>query len=111
MTTSINGASLNLIITSLFLYVLVLGSGALCESVPGLYVFGDSLVDAGNNNYLALSFAKADFPHNGVDFPSGQATGRFSNGKNAADFLGSFRYSYTIVLGSGQEWTEAELVY
>ncbi|GKD76309.1 putative triacylglycerol lipase [Tanacetum coccineum] len=55
--------------------------------IPGLYVFGDSLVDVGNNNYLSLSLAKADFPHNGMDFPTGKATGRFSNGKNAADFL------------------------
>ncbi|CAK9163929.1 unnamed protein product [Ilex paraguariensis] len=57
------------------------------QSVPALYVFGDSLVDVGNNNYLKLSLAKADFPHNGVDFPGGKPTGRFSNGKNAADFL------------------------
>lgn len=58
------------------------------EAVPAIYVFGDSLVDVGNNNYLAISLAKADFPHNGVDFPGQKATGRFSNGKNAADFLG-----------------------
>ncbi|KAJ0571532.1 putative triacylglycerol lipase [Helianthus annuus] len=87
MITSINGASLNLTLTLSFLCVLLFGSGCLCESVPGLYVFGDSLVDVGNNNYLAISLAKADFPHNGVDFPNRKATGRFSNGKNAADFL------------------------
>ncbi|KAI4388374.1 hypothetical protein MLD38_000708 [Melastoma candidum] len=58
-----------------------------CGMVPGVYVFGDSLVDVGNNNYLKFSFAKADFPHNGVDFPTHKPTGRFSNGKNAADFL------------------------
>ncbi|KAL2245297.1 UNVERIFIED_CONTAM: GDSL esterase/lipase [Sesamum indicum] len=57
------------------------------SSVPGMYVFGDSLVDVGNNNYLELSIIKADFPYNGIDYPGGQATGRFSNGKNAADFL------------------------
>lgn len=51
------------------------------------YVFGDSLVDVGNNNFLAISVAKANFPHNGVDFPTGKPTGRFSNGKNAADFI------------------------
>ncbi|KAL0353656.1 UNVERIFIED_CONTAM: GDSL esterase/lipase [Sesamum angustifolium] len=56
-------------------------------SVPGMYVFGDSLVDVGNNNYLELSLIKADFPYNGIDYPGGRATGRFSNGKNAADFL------------------------
>ena len=85
-------ASLNLTAFLFFLCVFVFGSSVLCESVPGLYVFGDSLVDVGNNNYLSLSLAKADFPHNGVDFPTGKATGRFSNGKNAADFLGMLLY-------------------
>ncbi|KAI3502181.1 hypothetical protein L1887_30213 [Cichorium endivia] len=74
-------------ITYLFFSALLFGSGGLCESVPGIYILGDSLVDVGNNNHLALSILKADFPHNGMDFPTGQATGRFSNGKNAADFL------------------------
>ncbi|KAI3717902.1 hypothetical protein L1987_69815 [Smallanthus sonchifolius] len=86
MATSINRAPISFI-TSLFLCALILGAGCLCESVPGLYIFGDSLVDVGNNNYLSQSIAKANFPHNGVDFPAGEATGRFSNGKNAADFL------------------------
>ncbi|KAL8166948.1 hypothetical protein V2J09_008447 [Rumex salicifolius] len=54
---------------------------------PAVYLFGDSLADVGNNNYLPLSIAKADFIHNGIDFPSHKPTGRFSNGKNAADFL------------------------
>ncbi|CAI9283528.1 unnamed protein product [Lactuca saligna] len=86
MAASINRSPFNFI--SLLLWCgLVFGSGGLCESVPGVYIFGDSLVDVGNNNYLSLSLAKADFPHNGVDFPTGKATGRFSNGKNAADFL------------------------
>ncbi|KAL0886792.1 hypothetical protein Bca101_010775 [Brassica carinata] len=57
------------------------------SSIPGLYVFGDSLVDAGNNNYLPISIAKANYPRNGVDFPKKKATGRFSNGKNAADVI------------------------
>ncbi|KAM0010878.1 putative triacylglycerol lipase [Helianthus debilis subsp. tardiflorus] len=50
-----------------------------------LYIFGDSLVDFGNNNYLD-TLAIANFPHNGIDFPTGP-TGRFCNGKNVADFL------------------------
>lgn len=58
------------------------------RKVTAMYVFGDSLVDVGNNNHLELSLAKANFPHNGVDYPTGKATGRFSNGKNAADFIG-----------------------
>ncbi|KAL5735901.1 hypothetical protein ACOSQ2_030689 [Xanthoceras sorbifolium] len=57
------------------------------QMVPAVFVFGDSLVDVGNNNHLPISVAKADFPHNGVDFPTKKPTGRFSNGKNAADFL------------------------
>ncbi|TYH74916.1 hypothetical protein ES332_D05G437200v1 [Gossypium tomentosum] len=57
------------------------------QMVPAVYVFGDSLVDVGNNNFLPVSFAKANFPHNGVDFPTRKPTGRFCNGKNAADLL------------------------
>ncbi|CAL1354196.1 unnamed protein product [Linum trigynum] len=57
------------------------------QMVPAVYVFGDSLVDVGNNNHLPVSLAKADFPHNGMDFPTNKPTGRFSNGKNAADWL------------------------
>ena len=73
------------------------------QMVPAVFVFGDSLVDVGNNNYLKLSLAKADFPHNGVDFPTKKPTGRFTNGKNAADFLGKLiqtswtPYLYAII--------------
>ncbi|KAL3503530.1 hypothetical protein ACH5RR_037979 [Cinchona calisaya] len=52
-----------------------------------MYVFGDSLVDVGNNNYIKGSILKANYPYNGIDYPGGIPTGRFSNGKNAADFL------------------------
>lgn len=58
------------------------------QLVPAMYIFGDSLVDVGNNNHLKLSFSKADYHPYGVDFPNHIPTGRFSNGKNAADFLG-----------------------
>lgn len=57
------------------------------QTVPALYVFGDSLVDVGNNNYIQDSLLKANYPYNGIDYPGGKPTGRFSNGKNAADFL------------------------
>ncbi|XP_057458209.1 GDSL esterase/lipase 7-like [Lotus japonicus] len=53
--------------------------------VPALYVFGDSCVDAGNNNNLN-TLAKANtFPY-GIDF-NNCSTGRFSNGKTFADIL------------------------
>ncbi|XP_020091340.1 GDSL esterase/lipase At5g55050 [Ananas comosus] len=75
----------------LVLLVLVcMGCGICCYGegmVPAVYVFGDSLADVGNNNHLDLSIIKADFPHNGVDYPGRKATGRFGNGKNSADFL------------------------
>lgn len=67
------------------------------SSVPALYVFGDSLVDVGNNNYINSSSYKSNFPHNGIDFPTG-ATGRFSNGKNAADFVGNYYYKYLLAM-------------
>ncbi|XP_020256766.1 GDSL esterase/lipase At5g55050-like [Asparagus officinalis] len=71
----------------LVLFLLHVLSSANSASVPAIYAFGDSLADVGNNDYLKLSVLKADFPHNGVDYPGGKATGRFSNGKNSADFL------------------------
>ncbi|CAN1288686.1 GDSL esterase/lipase At4g28780 [Linum perenne] len=49
-------------------------------------VFGDSLVDAGNNNYL-ITTARADTPPNGIDYPGQVPTGRFSNGLNFADLI------------------------
>ncbi|CAN0899879.1 GDSL esterase/lipase At2g19010 [Linum grandiflorum] len=38
-----------------------------------------------------MSTAKANFPPNGADFPTG-ATGRFSNGRNMADYIGNTIY-------------------
>lgn len=58
--------------------------------VPAMYVFGDSTADVGSNNYLPGSAVpRANFPHNGVDFPTSRPTGRFSNGYNGVDFLGT----------------------
>ncbi|KAF8722012.1 hypothetical protein HU200_022636 [Digitaria exilis] len=54
--------------------------------VPAIYVLGDSLADVGNNNHL-VTLLRADFAHNGIDYPGHKATGRFSNGKNSVDFL------------------------
>lgn len=54
--------------------------------VPALYVFGDSTVDVGNNQYLPGNSAP-QLPY-GIDFPHSRPTGRFSNGYNVADFVG-----------------------
>jgi len=50
------------------------------------FVFGDSLVDSGNNNYLVTT-ARADSPPYGIDYPTGRPTGRFSNGLNIPDLI------------------------
>ena len=55
--------------------------------VSALYVFGDSTVDSGNNNFL-ISIAKANYIPYGVDFGDGKPTGRYTNGRTEADFIG-----------------------
>ncbi|KAF4377196.1 hypothetical protein G4B88_009188 [Cannabis sativa] len=52
----------------------------------GMFVFGSSLVDNGNNNFFE-NRAKADYLPYGMDFPNGPS-GRFTNGKNIIDLLG-----------------------
>ncbi|GAV56710.1 Lipase_GDSL domain-containing protein [Cephalotus follicularis] len=56
------------------------------ETISALIVFGDSILDTGNNNNLN-SLAKSNFPPYGRDFKGGIPTGRFSNGKVPSDFL------------------------
>ncbi|GLU17593.1 hypothetical protein SLE2022_339540 [Rubroshorea leprosula] len=53
------------------------------------FLFGDSLVDAGNNDYL-FTLSKANLPPYGIDFkPSGGLpTGRFTNGRTISDIVG-----------------------
>ncbi|KAJ7531559.1 hypothetical protein O6H91_14G048800 [Diphasiastrum complanatum] len=57
------------------------------STVPASFVFGDSLVDSGNNNYIE-SLSKANSPPNGIDFPGGEANGRFTNGRTVVDIIG-----------------------
>ncbi|XP_004295642.1 PREDICTED: GDSL esterase/lipase At5g22810 [Fragaria vesca subsp. vesca] len=53
--------------------------------VPAMFIFGDSVVDVGNNNDL-LTLVKSNFPPYGRDFINHNPTGRFCNGKLASDF-------------------------
>ncbi|KAL0876287.1 hypothetical protein Bca101_025992 [Brassica carinata] len=59
------------------------------NALAASFVFGDSLVDAGNNNYLQ-TLSRANSLPNGIDFkPSrGNPTGRFTNGRTIADIVG-----------------------
>ncbi|KAA8527361.1 hypothetical protein F0562_034924 [Nyssa sinensis] len=72
-------------ITFQILTVLVLLAKSLAENVPANFIFGDSLVDAGNNNYI-LSLSKANYIPNGVDL--GKPTGRYTNGRTIIDIIG-----------------------
>ncbi|XP_004495029.2 GDSL esterase/lipase At4g28780 [Cicer arietinum] len=56
------------------------------ESARAFFVFGDSLVDNGNNNYLPTT-ARANSPPYGIDYPTRRPTGRFSNGFNLPDLI------------------------
>ncbi|WCJ27126.1 GDSL esterase/lipase At1g29660 [Euphorbia peplus] len=53
--------------------------------VPCYFIFGDSLADSGNNNFLQTT-AKVDYTPYGIDFPSGP-TGRFCNGRTIVDVI------------------------
>ncbi|KAK6128912.1 hypothetical protein DH2020_037351 [Rehmannia glutinosa] len=53
------------------------------------FIFGDSLVDAGNNNYLP-TLSRANISPNGIDFKAsgGTPTGRYTNGRTIGDIVG-----------------------
>ncbi|XP_047341383.1 GDSL esterase/lipase At1g33811-like [Impatiens glandulifera] len=55
------------------------------QLAPCFFIFGDSLVDNGNNNAI-LSLARANYRPYGIDFPQG-TTGRFTNGRTFVDVL------------------------
>ncbi|KAI9096364.1 hypothetical protein K1719_026083 [Acacia pycnantha] len=74
---------------SLLLCLRVQKGEALKKNVSGIYVFGDSTVDPGNNNFVNTPF-KSNFPPNGRDFPKQIPTGRFTNGKLITDFTASY---------------------
>ena len=61
-------------------------SFASAQPARAFFVFGDSLVDSGNNDFLATT-ARADAPPYGIDFPTHRPTGRFSNGLNIPDII------------------------
>nr|CAB3468601.1 unnamed protein product [Digitaria exilis] len=68
--------------------VLVVVGTVASSRPPAMFVFGSSIVDVGNNNYLpGPSVPRANRPFNGIDFPGSIPTGRFSNGYNTADYI------------------------
>lgn len=79
-------SSLVFIVLGLFMAMGSLTFAPQAEAARAFFVFGDSLVDNGNNNYLATD-ARADSPPYGIDYPTHRPTGRFSNGLNIPDFI------------------------
>ncbi|KAJ8899658.1 hypothetical protein K2173_019354 [Erythroxylum novogranatense] len=75
--------------TSFLLLVLVFSVAHGDPLVPSLIIFGDSVVDVGNNNKL-ITIIKANFPPYGRDFVTHTPTGRFCNGKLATDFTAEY---------------------
>ena len=65
--------------------IIVLWSTCSANEIPANFVFGDSLVEAGNNNYIP-SLSKANYFPNGIDF--GMPTGRYTNGRTIIDIVG-----------------------
>ncbi|XP_020272117.1 GDSL esterase/lipase At5g33370-like, partial [Asparagus officinalis] len=66
--------------------LVILSNISTTSAARAFFVFGDSLVDNGNNNYLATT-ARADSPPYGIDYPTHRPTGRFSNGLNIPDVI------------------------
>ncbi|XP_051123571.1 GDSL esterase/lipase At1g71691 [Andrographis paniculata] len=75
--------------------------------VPAMFIFGDSLIDNGNNNNLP-SLAKANYFPYGIDFQGGP-TGRFSNGYTMVDTIAQLLGlplipAYSEVSGDGMRY-------
>lgn len=85
------------IVVVLLVCVLALSStkGSGQPLVPALFIFGDSVVDVGNNNHLE-TLVKSNFPPYGRDFINHHPTGRFCNGKLASDFTGKYSFMHQV---------------
>ncbi|KAK1326136.1 GDSL esterase/lipase EXL3 [Acorus calamus] len=73
---------------SFLLLVQALALNRTRNTAPALIVFGDSIVDPGNNNGMN-TMIKCNFPPYGQDFIDHKPTGRFSNGRVPSDMIAS----------------------
>ncbi|KAI7745893.1 hypothetical protein M8C21_005521 [Ambrosia artemisiifolia] len=73
------------VLAASLLWLATMGCSQVTAQVPGFFIFGDSLVDNGNNNGL-ITLARANYRPYGIDFPQG-ASGRFTNGRTFVDVL------------------------
>lgn len=72
-------------------------SGQAQSQVPCFFIFGDSLLDNGNNNNI-LTLARANYRPYGIDFAEG-SSGRFTNGRTTVDVLGTYMHIMYIPHG------------
>ncbi|KAL2494970.1 GDSL esterase/lipase [Forsythia ovata] len=95
-------SSSNFFFPHLFLFVFIFASKATSARnlasvedkavnnyASAILIFGDSTVDPGNNNYINTPF-RSNFPPYGKDFLNQTATGRFTNGRLANDFIANY---------------------
>ncbi|KAJ4916235.1 anther-specific proline-rich protein APG [Raphanus sativus] len=59
------------------------------KTIPAVFFFGDSIFDTGNNDDLDTKL-KSNYRPYGIDFLMGVATGRFSNGRVASDYISKY---------------------
>lgn len=67
-------------------------------TIPAVFMFGDSIVDTGNNNDNLKTPARCNFPPYGRDFQGGIPTGRYSNGKVPSDFIGCASFAAASII-------------
>ncbi|KAI3819038.1 hypothetical protein L1987_12860 [Smallanthus sonchifolius] len=91
------------------LAIQVSGAPAKVNQPRPFFVFGDSLVDNGNNNFL-VTFARADMPPYGIDSPSHRPNGRFSNGLNIPDVISEHLGSEPVLPYLSPEMTDTKLL-
>ena len=81
-----------IIISAIFyqnLAIYYLADTCSAQNVSAFFVFGDSLVEVGNNFYIK-TIVQPRYP-NGFDFDNGTTPSRrFTNGRTAADIIGKF---------------------
>lgn len=92
-----NGEEVFFTIFFLFLSTLLFLPTSECGRAQAMFIFGDSLIDNGNNNFIP-TIAKANYLPYGIDY--GYPTGRFCNGLTVTDYGGFFpspSISFTLI--------------
>ncbi|KAI3997814.1 hypothetical protein MKX01_007701 [Papaver californicum] len=80
------------------------------NTLPAIFIFGDSLADVGNNNKLN-TIAKAITYPSGIDFPGGKPTGRYTNGRTVVDMIGQKLGLKKFIPAANDPATVGEVVF